>query len=94
MSRVNYIGCIAGSLCKSVRHDNRASVFASRSKKVDCAGCFDFVKGYRVRGEQRVKAVVNVKRFKCDSYVSDYVFTHCRDIVDLMRRGLWGGEVW
>lgn len=55
----------------------------------------DFVKGYRVRGEQRVKAVVmNAKWFKCDSYVSDYVFAHCRDIVDLMRRGCGGGEVW
>ena len=52
----------------------------------------DFVKGYRVRGEQRVKAVViNEKWFKCDSYVSDYVFAHCRDMVDLMRRGLWAG---
>lgn len=56
----------------------------------------DFVKGYRVRGEQHVKAVViSAKWFKCDSYVSDYVFTHCRDIIDLMRRGLWaGGEMW
>ena len=50
----------------------------------------DFVKGYRVRGAQRVKvAAINAKWFKCDSYVSDYVFTHCRDMVDLMRRGLW-----
>lgn len=55
----------------------------------------DFVKGYRVRGEHHVKAVViNAKWFKCDSYVSDYVFTCCRDIVDLMRAGLWAGEVW
>lgn len=52
----------------------------------------DFVKGCRVRGEQRVKVVViSAKRFKCDSYVSDYVFAHCRDIIDLMRRGLWVG---
>lgn len=52
----------------------------------------DFVKGYRVRGERRIKAVVmSTKRFKCDSYVSDYVFTHCRDMVDLMRWGLWEG---
>lgn len=52
----------------------------------------DFVKGYRVRSEQRVKAVViSAKCFKCDSYVSDYVFAHCRDMVDLMRRGLWAG---
>lgn len=53
---------------------------------------YDFVKGYRVRGEQRVKAVaISAKGFKCDSYVSDYVFAYCRDIVDLMRRGLWAG---
>lgn len=52
----------------------------------------DFIKGYRVRGERHVKTVVmGVKWFKCDSTVSDYVFMHCRDIVDLMRRGLWEG---
>lgn len=51
----------------------------------------DFIRGYRVRGERRVKDVVSVKWIKCDSYVSDYVFVHCRDIVDLMRRGLWTG---
>lgn len=52
----------------------------------------DFVKGYRVRGIRHGRgAVMGVKWFKCDSYVSDYVFTHCRDIVDLMRRGLWAG---
>ena len=52
----------------------------------------DFVRGYRVRGEQRVKPVVmSTKWFKCDSTVSDYVFAHCRDMVDLMRRGLWEG---
>lgn len=50
----------------------------------------DFVKGYRVRSEQCVKdVVISAKCFKCDSYVSDYVFTHCRDMVNLMRRGLW-----
>lgn len=55
----------------------------------------DFVKGYRVRSEQRVKdVVISAKCFKCDSYVSDYVFAYCRDMVDLMRRGLWAGEVW
>lgn len=53
---------------------------------------YDFIKGYRCRGERPVKAVVmSAKWFKCDSYVSDYVFMHCRDIVDLMRRGLWEG---
>lgn len=52
----------------------------------------DFIKGYRCRGERRVKVFgADAKCFKCDSYVSDYVFTHCRDMVDLMRRGLWTG---
>lgn len=52
----------------------------------------DFIKGYRVCGEQRVKGVViSAKWFTCDSSVSDYVFAYCRDIVDLMRRGLWEG---
>lgn len=52
----------------------------------------DFVKGYRVRGERRTKIdVMSMKWFKCDSTVSDYVFMYCRDIVDLMRWGLWTG---
>lgn len=52
----------------------------------------DFVKGYKVRGARRVKAVViSAKSFECDTYVSGYVFACCRDIVDLMRRGLWTG---
>lgn len=56
-----------------------------------CNTC-DFIRGYRVYGEQRVKpAVMSAKWFECDLYVSDYVFTCCRDIVDLMRRGLWEG---
>lgn len=54
----------------------------------------DFIRGYRVYGERRVKPVVmSTKWFECDSYVSDYVFTHCRDMIDLMRRGVWVGEV-
>mgnify|MGYP000086066139 CR=1 FL=1 len=55
----------------------------------------DFIQGHRVRGERRVKPVViSAKCFECDTYVSDYVFAYCRDIVDLMRRGLWaGGDV-
>lgn len=52
----------------------------------------DFIKGYRCRGERHVRvAAMGAKWFKCDSYVSDYVFAHCRDIIDLMRRGVWGG---
>lgn len=54
----------------------------------------DFIRGYRVYGERHVKPVVmSTKLFECDSYVSDYVFAHCRDMIDLMRRGVWVGEV-
>lgn len=54
----------------------------------------DFIRGHRVRGDQRVKSVVmSMKRHECDSSVSDYVFAHCRDMIDLMRRGLWVGDV-
>lgn len=52
----------------------------------------DIIKAHRCRGKCRIKTVdMSTKWFKCDSYVSDYVFTYCRDIVDLMRRGLWDG---
>lgn len=54
----------------------------------------DFIRGYRVYGERHVKPVVmSTKRCECDSTVSDYAFAYCRDIVDLMRRGLWAGDV-
>lgn len=54
----------------------------------------DFIRGYRVRGERRTRiAVMNMKWFKCDSTVSDYVFMYCRDTVDLMRRNMWEGDV-
>lgn len=52
----------------------------------------DFVRGYRVRDERPAKVItMGAKWFKCDSSVSDYVFAYCRDIVDLMRQGLWAG---
>lgn len=52
----------------------------------------DYIKGHRIYGERRTKiADMSAKWFACDSIVSDYVFAHCRDIVDLMRRGLWEG---
>ena len=55
MSRIKYTGYIAGSLCKSIRHDNRAS----RSKKVDCAGeCFDFVMSHYADEVARMRAGV------------------------------------
>lgn len=61
-----------------------------RCKRNKC----DYIKGYRFYGERRTKvAAMGVKCFTCDTFVSDYVFMHCRDIVDLMRRGLWAGEV-
>lgn len=56
MSRVNYTGYIAGSLCKSIRHDKRAPVFASTSKKLDCAGCFDFVMSHYAGEVARMRA--------------------------------------
>lgn len=58
MRRINYTGYIAGSLCKSIRHDNRAPVFASRSKKVDCAWCFDFVMSHYAGEVARMRAGV------------------------------------
>ena len=54
----------------------------------------DYIKGYRIHGERRAKiAAMDAKWFKCDSTVSDYVFMHCRDIVDLMRRNMWERKV-
>lgn len=54
----------------------------------------DFIRGYRVYGERHAEPVVmSTKLFECDSYVSDYVFAHCRDMIDLMRRGYRVGEV-
>lgn len=58
MSRIKYTGYIAGSLCKSIRHDNRAPGVASRSKKVDCAGCFDFVMSHYAGEVARMRAGV------------------------------------
>lgn len=57
-----------------------------------CNKC-DYIKGYRFYGERRAKvdARMGAKCFAYDTFVSDYVFMHCRDIVDLMRRGLWAG---
>lgn len=56
MSRIKYIGYITGMLCKSIRHDNRAPGFASRSKKADCAGCFDFVMSHYADEVVRMRA--------------------------------------
>lgn len=59
MSRVNYTGYIAGSLCKSIRRDNKAPVFAYKdNKKPDCAGLFDFVMTYYAGEVARMRAGV------------------------------------
>ena len=51
------------------------------------------IKAHRCRGKRRIKTVdMSTKWFKCDSYVSDYVFAHCRDMIDLMRRGVGGAR--
>lgn len=55
---------------------------------------FEYIKGYKARGECGAMLYrVDAKWCKRDSYVSDFVFMHCRDIVELMRRGCWEGEV-
>ena len=58
MIKINYTGYIFGSLCKSIRHNNRASVFASTSKKLDCAGLFDFVMSHYADEVARMRAGV------------------------------------
>lgn len=59
MSRFNYTGYIAGSLCKSIRRDTKASVFACKdNKKPDCAGLFDFVMSHYAGEVARMRAGV------------------------------------
>lgn len=55
---------------------------------------WDYIRGYRIYDERCTKVVaMSTKCLTCDSSVSDYVFSYCRDIVDLMRRGLWTGDI-
>lgn len=57
MSRVNYTGYIAGSLCKGIRRDTKAHVFAYKdNKKPDCAGLFDFVIAHYAGEVARMRA--------------------------------------
>ena len=56
MSRGNYTGYIAGSLCKSIRRDNKAPVFASKVNKPDCASLFDFVMSHYAGEVARMRA--------------------------------------
>lgn len=72
-----------------VKNDKKVAAFSSVFKNGNAC---DFIKARRCRGKRRIKGGgVSAKWFKCDSYVSDYVFAHCRDMVDLMRRGAWEG---
>ena len=57
MSRINYTGYIAGSLCKGIRRDTKAPVFAYKdNKKPDCAGLFDFVMTHYAGEVARMRA--------------------------------------
>lgn len=47
-----------------------------------------FIKGYKVQERNVDKVAYNdEKYFKRDTYVSDFVFANCYDIVELMRKG-------
>ena len=59
MSKINYTGFIAGSLCKSIRRNNSAPVVTSR--KVDkpvFEGLFDFVMSHYAGEVARMRAGV------------------------------------
>ena len=59
MSKINYTGYIAGSLCKSIRRDNKVPVFAYKgNKKPVCAGLFDFVMSHYAGEVARMRAGV------------------------------------
>lgn len=50
----------------------------------------EFIRGYKIRDRNGSKVVYrNEKYFKRDTYVSDFVFANCHDIVELMRKGWW-----
>lgn len=58
MSKVDYTGFIAGSLCKSIR-PTRVSVVAScKDAKPDCAWLFDFVMSHYAGEVARMRAGV------------------------------------
>ena len=55
MSKINYTGYIAGSLCKGIRRDTKAPVYKD-NKKPDCAGLFDFVMAHYAGEVARMRA--------------------------------------
>ena len=59
MSKINYTGFIAGSLCKSIRRNNSVPVVTSRKDaKPVYAGLFDFVMSHYAGEVARMRAGV------------------------------------
>lgn len=48
----------------------------------------EFIRGYKVQERNVDKVERNdEKYFKRDTYISDFVYANCYDIVELMRKG-------
>lgn len=58
MSKINYTGFIAGSLCKSVRRNGVPVVASCKDDKPDYAGLFDFVMSHYADEVARMRADV------------------------------------
>lgn len=58
MSKVNYTGFIAGSLCKSVRRNSASVVTSRKDDKPVYAGLFDFVMSHYAGEVARMRAGV------------------------------------
>ena len=59
MSKINYTGYIGGSLCKGVRRDTKAPVFAYKdNKETELCGLFDFVMSHYAGEVARMRAGV------------------------------------
>lgn len=58
MSKINYTGFIAGSLCKSVRRNSAPAVTSRKDDKPVYAGLFDFVMSHYAGEVARMRAGV------------------------------------
>ena len=58
MSKINYIGAISGSLCKSIRRNSAPVVASRKDDKPVYAGLFDFVMSYYAGEVARMRAGV------------------------------------
>ena len=58
MSKINYTGFIAGSLCKSIRYSSASVVASRKDDKPVCAGLFDFVMSHYAGEVARMRAGV------------------------------------